>query len=175
MKRILLGTLAAAAISFSALTPAAAQSDQQPSREERAQHWMANHEVMMDARLGGMKETLKLTDKQYPLWEAFETAVRNGDKARMETMRQMMQNREQFQKMSPAERMEAMAGHMAQGAAELKTIAEAAKPFYASLDDTQKHKFEMLSRTMMMHGRRANSDNFVGDLGFSWEPEGWDD
>src|SRR5271165_3090174 len=108
MKRMLHGTLAAAALFSLTVIPAVAQ-DQRPSREERMQHWMANHETMMDARLGGMKEVLKLTPEQYPLWEAFETAVRNADKERMETMRQMMQNREQFEKMSPADRMEAMA------------------------------------------------------------------
>jgi hypothetical protein len=63
------------------------------------QHWAADHQAMMDVRLGGMKEALKLTANQYPLWEIFETAVRNGDKARMDDMREMMQNRE---RMSPS-------------------------------------------------------------------------
>ena len=176
MKRILLGTLAAAAISLSALTAASGQSDQQPSREERMQHRIADREAMLDARLGGMKAGLKLTPDQEKLWGPFESAVRDGAKARMENMRQMMQNRERFERMAPSERMETMSNRMAQGAAEFKTIGEAVKPFYASLDDTQKHKFGLFARTMMMHGRRPSSDSFFGgDEGFSWEPEGWDE
>ena len=75
MKRILLGTLAAAAVSLSPFTliSAAAQSDQQPSREERMQHWAADHEAMMDARLGGMKEALKPTASQYPSGKPLRT------------------------------------------------------------------------------------------------------
>jgi len=178
MKRILLGTLAAAAVSLSPFTliSAAAQSDQQPSREERMQHWAADHEAMMDARLGGMKEALKPTASQYPLWEAFENAVRNADKARMDDMREMMQNRE---RMSPVERLDAMAGRMARRAAELKTIAGAAKPFYASLDDKQKRNFELLGRGGMMMSERGPRPQSVegyyggGDVGFTWEPYGW--
>ena len=96
-----------------------------------------------------MKEALKLTANQYPLWEKFETAVRNGDKARMDELHEMMQNRE---RMSPVDHLDVMAGHMARRAAELKKIAEAAKPFYASMDDTQKRNFGLLGREMLMAG-----------------------
>src|SRR5271166_2027905 len=92
MKRILLGTLAAAAISLSALTAASGQSDQQPSREERMQHRIADREALLDARLGGMKAGLKLTADQEKLWGPFETAVRDAAKARMENMRKMIES-----------------------------------------------------------------------------------
>src|SRR5271165_3389579 len=105
---------------------------------EQMQHSAADHQAMMDARLDDMKEALKLTANQYPLWEIFETAVRNADKARMDDMREMTQNRE---RMSPVDRLDVIAGHIARRAAEVKKIAEAAKPFYASLDDTQKRNF----------------------------------
>ena len=126
---------------------------------ERMQHWAADHQAMMDARLDDMKEALKLTANQYPLWATFETAVRNGDKGRMDDMRQMMQNRE---RMSPADRLDVMADHMARRAAELKKIAEAAKPFYASLDDTQKRNFGV------------RWVDVGGDAGGTWEPEHWE-
>ena len=38
---------------------------------------------------------------------------------------------------------------LSQGAADIKKIADAAKPLYASLDDSQKHKFGMLGRMLM--------------------------
>ena len=118
---------------------------------------------MMDARLGGMKEALKPAANQYPFWEAFEDAVRNADKARTDDMREMMQNRE---RMSPVERLDAMAGRMGRRAAEVKAIAEAAKPFYASLNDTQKHNFAMLGREMW--------EDSAGDAGGTWLPAHWD-
>ena len=178
MKRILLGTLIAAVVSVSAFTliSEAAQSDQQPSREERMQHWMADRETMHHARLAGMKAGLGLTANQEKLWNPFEAAVNELFKSRMEAMQKMMKMREGGERMSPVERMEFMAGRMAQGAANLKTIAEAAKPLYASLDDKQKRNFEVLGRGMMMSGREPQSvEGYYGggDVGFGWEPSGW--
>ena len=112
----------------------------------------------MDARLDDMKDALELTAAQYPLWEVFESAVKNADKARMDDMREMMQNRE---RMSPVERLDVMASHMARRAADVKKIAEAAKPFYASLDDLQKRKLS------------ARWVDFRGDAGGTWEPGNW--
>ena len=90
----------------------------------------------------------------------------------MDDMRQMMENRE---RMSPVERMDATAGHMARRADELKTIAQAAKPFYGSLDDTQKHKFELLGREMMMAASGPMWEEEGGDAGGTWVPGHWDE
>ena len=180
MKSSLLAMLTAAAVSSLTVTVAIAQSDQQPSREERMQHWAADRETMLRARLAGMKAGLQLTADQDKLWNPFVSAVEDAFKSRMETMREMMKTREGGQRMSPVNRMEFMAGHMANAAAELKTISETAKPLYASFDDTQKHNFELLGRGMMMPGPRPPSgppsvEGYfgTGDVGFSWEPYGW--
>jgi hypothetical protein len=170
MKSILLGALTAVAISVS-VSAVSAAGDQPTAAAERMQHWTADHQAMMDARLGGMKEALKLTPNQYPLWEIFETSVRDGAKVRTDDMREMMRNRE---RMSPVERLDVMAGHMARRAAELKKIAEAAKPFYASLDDTQKRNFGLLGRQMIMDATGARWIEAGGDPGASWEPEHWE-
>ena len=142
MNRTFLGVLGAVALSLSsfALITAVAAGDQsaETTRSERMQQWAADHAAMMDARLGGMKAALKLTPDQNPLWEAFENAVRGRVKAHMDDMRQMMESGE---RMSPVERMDAMAGIMARRADALKMIAQAAKPLYGNLDDTQKRKF----------------------------------
>ena len=175
MKRILLCALIAVAVSVSsfALTAAVAAGDQsaEAAHNERMQHWAADHEAMMDARCGGMKAALKLTPDQNPLWEAFENAVRGAGKARMDDMGQMMENRE---RMSPVERMDAMAGHMARRADELKTIAQAARPLYGSLDDTQKRKYELLGRETMMAASVPMGEELEGDAGGAWMPGHWD-
>jgi hypothetical protein len=174
MKRTLLCALTAVAFSVSsfALTAAVAAGDQpsEATHKERMQHWAADHEAMMDARLGGMRAALKLTPEQNPLWEAFENSVRTVSKTRMDDTRQMMENRGH---MSPTEHMDAMAGRMARRE-ELKKISEAAKPLYGSLDDTQKHKFELLGHEMMMAASGPMwEEELGGDAGGTWVPGHW--
>ena len=150
MKRTVLGVLAALAVSASAFAlTAAAEGDQQSTRAERMQHWAADRETIVDAKLAGMKAGLDLTADQEKLWSPFESAVKDAAKARMDAMRQMMDTHAQGERMSPIDHLEAMADRLAQGAADVKKIADAAKPLYASLDDSQKHKFGMLGRMLM--------------------------
>jgi hypothetical protein len=89
----------------------------------------------------------------------------------MDDMRQMMENRD---RMSSVERMDATAGHMARRADELKKISEAAKPLYGSLDDTQKHKFELLGGEMMMAASGPMWEELGGDARGTWVPGHWD-
>ncbi len=150
MKRTVLGALAALAISASGFAlAAAAEGDQQPSPADRMQHWAADRQTILDAKLAGMKAGLELTPDQEKLWGPFDAAVKDAAKARMDAMREMMQSRSQGERMSPVDHLEAMADRMSQGAADVKKIADAAKPLYASLDDSQKHKFGMLGRMLM--------------------------
>jgi hypothetical protein len=143
MKRILLGTLAAAIISGSA----AAQSDQQPTQAtppthaERVQHWA---EVGIDTQLKTMKTNLHLSADQDALWEPFEAAVKDGAKARVIALQ-----KEQSDNLSPMDRNLAKADRIAQGQATIDTMVDAAKPLYASLDETQKHKFVTLGRMLV--------------------------
>ena len=159
MKRILLGAVAALALSTSgfALTPATAQTDQQPSHAERMQHWAADRETVLDAKLAGMKAGLGLNADQDKLWGPFESAVQDAAKARMEAMQQMMQTRMQGEHVSPVDRLDGLADRLTQGAADVKKIADAAKPLYASLDASQKEKFALLGRDMLIpqHARFA--------------------
>jgi zinc resistance-associated protein len=178
MRRILLVTLASAvSVLPLTLTPGAAQSDQQPSREERIQRWAADGEMVLGARLAGMKAGLGLNADQEKLWNPFVSAVQDAFKSRMESMQTMMKMREGRKRMSPVDHMEFMASRMAQGAAGLKAVSEAAKPLYASLDDIQKHTFAMLGHGVMMmaepHMNAAEGVFGGGDTGFSWEPPGW--
>ena len=151
MKRVLIAALAALGVGAFAipLTAASAQSDLQPSRAERAGQWAADRETMLDAKLSGMKAGLQLTPDQEKLWTPFESAVKAADKARMDAMGQMMQARRQREWMSPIDHLEAVAERLSQGAADVRKIADAAKPLYASLDDSQKHSFGMLGRMLV--------------------------
>ena len=155
MKRILLGAVAALALSASgfALSAAAAQSDQEPSHAERMQHWAADRETLLDAKLAGMKAGLGLNADQEKLWGPFQSAVQDAAKARMEAMQQMMQARMQGEHVSPVDRLDALADRLVQGAADIKKIADAAKPLYAILDASQKDKFALLGRDLLIPER----------------------
>ncbi len=153
MRAYLFAPLAAVALSASAfaLSAAAAPGDQQPgpTAMERMQNWAADREAVLEAKLTGMKAGLKLTADQEKLWVPFESAVRESAKSRMDGMRKMMEMRNQGQRMSPVDHLEAMADRMSQAAADIKKIADAAKPLYASLDQAQKHQFATLGRMLM--------------------------
>jgi hypothetical protein len=137
MKRILLGALAAAVLSASA----AAQSDQKPTHAELVQHWA---EAALDTQLKTMKTNLRLTADQETLWGPFEAAVKDGAKARVLALQ-----KEQSDNLSPMDRNLAKADRIAQGQATIETMVDAAKPLYASLDETQKHKFITLGRMLV--------------------------
>lgn len=148
MKRTLLAALLVGFISAPVLA-VAAESDQQAASAERMQQWAADRETMLDAKLAGMKAGLGLTADQEKLWSPFESAVKDADKSRMDAIGQMMRMRAQGERMSPIDHLDAMADRLSQGAANLKKIADAAKPLYDSLDESQKHKFGMLGRMLM--------------------------
>ena len=96
----------------------------------------------------------------------FETAVREVAKMRMEHMHGMMErmdkmhsmdmgadmNMDEGHPMSPIDRLDVMATHLIQAGTALKKVADAAKPLYASLDNSQKRIFGFLAREMIMTG-----------------------
>ena len=146
MKLTLLGTLAAAAaaaaLSASGFTTtAAAQSDRQPTHAELVQRWA---EAALDAQLKGMKTSLRLTADQEKDWSPFESAVKDGAKARVVALQ-----KEQGNNLSPMDLLNAKAERLAQDAANLDKMVEAAKPLYASLNAMQKHEFITLGRMLV--------------------------
>jgi hypothetical protein len=147
--------LATLVLSTSAMSAKADPMDQQsePMGTERMQQWAANHQVLLDAKLAGLKAGLKLTDDEETLWGPFEAAVRDAAKMRMEHMRAMMDSMpgmEDEERPSPVDHIKAMATHMSEAASALTKIADTAKPLYASLDESQKRVFGWLGRELLM-------------------------
>jgi hypothetical protein len=156
MKSLLVAALVAGSLSAPAFA-LAAEGDQQASRAEHIQHWAADRETMLDAKLAGMKAGLRLTTDQEKLWGPFESAVKDADKSLMDVMGQMDADA-QGERMSPVDRLEAMSDRLSRGATNVKKIADAAKPLYDSLDEIQKHKFGMLGRMLMPERSRFAMD-----------------
>ena len=157
MKRTFVAALATVFVATSTFA-IAAEDDRQSSRAERMQQWAADRETMLDAKLAGMKAGLGLTADQEKLWGPFESAVKDADKSRMDAMGQMMRMRAEGERMSPIDHLEAMADRLSQGATNVKKIADAAKPLYDTLDESQKHKFGMLGRMLMPERSRFAMD-----------------
>ena len=149
MKKTLVAALAAVALGGSALalSAAAAPGDAPPPAADAREAGG----FMLDAHLAGMKAALKLTPEQEKNWATFETAVRDGAQARRDAMREMRQAHGDVPP-SPIERMTAMADHFAKASTEIKAIANAAKPLYDSLDDSQQRRFGPLMATLIEPG-----------------------
>lgn len=156
MNRRFLTPLTIAAVSAFAL-PAMAATAAEPNAQQGAQqgteavqpHRTADRELVLDAKLAGMKATLKLTPDQENLWGPFETAVRDSAKDRMQNMQKMIEMRKQNERVSPVDLLDTWSTDLSQAAGDMKKVADAAKPLYASLNETQKHDFGMLGRMLM--------------------------
>lgn len=184
MIRYVLPPLAALAICAFGVSATAAQAELSESAGmDRMQHWAADHEALLDARLAGLKAVLKLTADQDKLWTPFEAAVRDAAKMRMEQMKAMMDRMQKMretmgqdnsgtkdmgptgQEASPVDRLETLAQRMSERGAALEKVADTAKPLYAGLDDTQKRLFGLLGREMLMMGHGHGGMGMMGGMG----------
>ena len=115
--------------------------------------------ALLDAHLDGLKVGLKLTADQEKNWTGFENAVRAVAKDRAERFRQWREHGgwqgNGDGEPSLIDRLHRMSERLAQRSADLKTVADAAAPLYASLDDGQKRVFSVLFREFARHGRHG--------------------
>jgi len=153
MKKVLLAAVSAIALAGSAYILAnAAAADDAPSRFEMR---MQQRAALLDDHIAGLKAGLHLTADQEKNWAAFESAIRATAKDRMERAREMREARNDGSpRPSPIDRMRKMSDRLAENSADLKTLADAASPLYASLDETQKQDFGPLLRDFVREGRR---------------------
>jgi hypothetical protein len=175
MRKLILTSLAAIALAGAplALTAVAAPGDGSDDQHMRAM--AEDHAFMFEAHLAGMKAALKLTSEQEKLWAPFESAVRDAAKGRMEAMRtrheKMHEEMQKDERPSPIERMTEMSEHLAKASAVIKSIADAAKPLFDSLDETQKRHFGpllMSLRESPMRGGRERRE--AGEMHGGGEP-----
>jgi hypothetical protein len=94
------------------------------------------------ARTARIKADLRLTPEQAKNWPGFESAM--NDLAKASADRQMAMQTTGTQPKGPVdiiEQMRRQAKYMSERSVERKTLADAAEPLYASLDDQQKRHF----------------------------------
>ena len=98
-----------------------------------------------DARIAAVHAGLKLTPDQEKLWPPVEAAVRDFAKMRIDRANARMNAKsdssQDAQKPDdPVARLRERADNMANSAAAMKKIADAADPLYKTLDDGQKRR-----------------------------------
>jgi len=119
-------------------------------------HWSYGHMRMnpedraafADARIAAVHAGLKLTADQEKLWPPVETAVREFSKLRIDRANARMdapQGDAAQKPDDPVARLRERADRMANSAAAMKKIADAADPLYKTLDDGQKRRLAVLT------------------------------
>jgi len=107
-----------------------------------------------DARIAALKAGLQLTPEQEKNWPAFEAAVRDLVKLRLERL-QAREARlaagEQQRPHNPFDRLQHRAEAMTERGAALKRLADAGTPLYNTLDDAQRHRFKVLAHLLRPH------------------------
>lgn len=101
--------------------------------------------VIQNARLDGMKAVLKLTPDQEKYWASFQAAVSGSYALRNQTT---ASTRQAIATDDPAQLLDKLADNASKGAAQMKKVAEAAKPLYDSLDPAQRQAFGPLLLTL---------------------------
>jgi hypothetical protein len=97
--------------------------------------------AFFDARVAAIHAGLRLTPDQEKLWPTLEGAARDA-------MKNMMDERQKLRAAGPAtnpiDRLQRRAELLTLRGQSMQKIADAARPFYASLTDEQKHRLPIL-------------------------------
>jgi zinc resistance-associated protein len=136
-------------------TQGQAQGQTQAQSDRRPGFSRADFAALTDARIAGIQAGLKLNAEQQKLWGPVEQAMRSMAAERSERFEAFRQRREAGQQQRPdlAQRLEQQAQRQTENAQRLTTLANAVKPFWASLDDNQKRLLPVLMRQGREGGR----------------------
>jgi LTXXQ motif family protein len=96
---------------------------------------------LQDGRMAMIRESLKLNEAQLKLWAPVEAQMRASFDTRQKARAERRERRQQGAKAegpSLPDRLDRASQRMAERAERMKSLAEAMRPFYASLTDDQK-------------------------------------
>jgi hypothetical protein len=159
MKKHLLVAATAIALAVPTFSAFAEQhgKHQELTTEDRA--------ALVDAKIAALKAGLKLTPAQEKNWPAVETALLDISKARAA---RFAEAKEKFKGMrehrSVIEGLRFRSKAFAARSAEAEKLADAAKPLYDSLDDSQRRRFAVLLHTIAKgHLHHRHHDHESGE------------
>lgn len=177
MKKAILAGVAALAIAGSTAVYA---HPHHPWSHDRVQLSQQDRTAIADARIAAVHAGLTLTPAQEKLWPPVEKAIRDFAKLRIDRVEAKMQGKkeskneaknDEAEKQAPVEqvaRLRAHADRMAETAAALKNIADAADPLYKTLDDGQKRRLMVLTRMNHGFGMGSGRHHHHFDRGGDW-------
>jgi hypothetical protein len=128
-----------------------------------------------DARIAALHAGLELNSDQEKSWPAFEQALRELTKLRLE---RFSVSRDQQSSYDPVMRLQRLADLLNTRGTTLKRVADTLAPLYQSFDDGQKRRFTVLARFMLVetwrfrrwqdetyhhHGWMRDRTNYHGD------------
>jgi hypothetical protein len=166
MKKSVLALTTATILAGSAATYAVAQ--QQPpapagktAAEDSWRPSPADRAAFVAARVAALHARLALTPEQEKLWPPVESVLKDiaqkrearweQRRAERRTMRESMRENKDAPRPDAMARLRRGAEFMTETGNDLKRLADAAQPLYATLDDAQKSRLEWLVRRSM-HG-----------------------
>lgn len=121
--------------------------------------------AFVDAHIAALHAGLKLSTDQEKLWPPVEDAMRNLARLHLSHMQTMRQTQGTMVD-NPVGQLRGMADHMSQGADAMRKLADAATPLYATLDEAQKRRLQVLVHVDgrglmggMMRGRSGIDDD----------------
>ena len=152
----------------------AQQRDDNPRRGAYHNFTQEDRAAFTDARIAALRAGLRLTPEQEKNWPAFETALRDIAKARMDAREDWREARDERREArrgayrgerqaedrsaddntadsGSVEHLRRQAERLSTAGANLKKLADAQEPLYQSLDDSQKNRFNLLSRILASH------------------------
>lgn len=134
----------------------AQQRDHGPGERSRhhGEHRLSQEDraAFTEARIAALKAGLQLTPEQEKNWPAFESALRDVAKSKMQSRdERRASRRERRQDEDPVVQLRRHAEMMGNTAAQLKQLADAQEPLYQSLTDSQKNRFQVLSKVLTSH------------------------
>jgi hypothetical protein len=125
---------------------------QPQGRQDGSRRWQPTTEdirAFQAARLAALRAGLTLTADQEKHWPAFEQAMRELQHLRLARVTAIREARRDGRSpvTDPAERMRQRATRLSESGAVLKRLADATEPLYGSLDEAQRRRFAILTRT----------------------------
>ncbi len=143
MKKVLIGGMAALALTAAAFGDAQQAWPREARRHERHQLSPEDLKVFIDTRVAAIKADLDLTPEQERHWPRLEQAIRDVTEARQERLEAW---RERGATRDPVERMRDQADALTERAGDLRKLASAVEPLYKTLSEGQKRRLFTLMR-----------------------------
>lgn len=111
--------------------------------------------ALRDARVGVIKAALQLRPDQQQYWPAVESAIRARSESRERRIAALRQRMGEAKDFDPVQLMKTRAEGLAQRADNLKKLADAWQPLYATLDQDQKRRMRVLAVLSVREMREA--------------------